>query len=224
MSQQEPTNNSQQKPSSEEERKKQFERMKERFSKNGVNSGGNKSPNVGGNNFYWIYGLIIVGLLVVTFYGSNFGPRMQEISQTQFEQQMLAKGDVMDINIVNQKEAYISINVDSLVKCNRYKDEKTGTALFPDKRFKGPHYKISVPNVEDFMRRVERVQTDSNIGKDRQVYPRSTEETSWMGELSLDHSYFINGGVMDSNDAPYEWWFGWSWANFQYRKIKSCVV
>lgn len=184
MSQQEPTNNSQQKPSSEEERKKQFERMKERFSKNGVNSGGNKNPNAGGNNFYWIYGLIIVGLLVVTFYGSNFGPRMQEISQTQFEQQMLAKGDVMDINIVNQKEAYVSINVDSLVKCNRYKDEKTGTALFPDKRFKGPHYKISVPNVEDFMRRVERVQTDSNIGKDRQVYPRSTEETSWMSELS----------------------------------------
>lgn len=180
--QQEPTNNHQQKPSAEEERRKQFERMKERFSKTGGN-GGAKGPN-SGNNFYWIYGLVIVALLIVTFYGSNLGSRIEETSQTHFEQQMLATGDVVDINIVNQKDAYISINTDSLIKCNRYKDEKTGKPHFPDARYKGPHFKISVPNVEDFMRRVEKVQLDANIAKERQVYPRSTEETSWMSELS----------------------------------------
>lgn len=182
MSQKEQTNNSQQRPNTEEERKKQFERMRERFAKNnGSNSG--KGGNNSGNNFYWIYGIVIVGLLVVAFYGSGFGPRPIETNQTYFEQQMLAKGDVMDINIVNEKEAYISVNTDSLTMCNRYKEEKTGKPFFADKRYKGPHFKLSVPNVEDFMRRVERVQTEAGLAKDKMIYPRSTEETSWLNEL-----------------------------------------
>src|ERR1043165_9487623 len=83
--------------SNEEERKKQFERMKEKFGKQNTPFGG--SGNKGGNNFYWIYGVVIVVLLSITFYGTGFSPRIKEISETAFEQDMLAKVDVIDINI-----------------------------------------------------------------------------------------------------------------------------
>ncbi len=81
----------------DEERKKQFEKMKEKFSKQPLMGGGGKNS---GNNFYWIYGVVIVGLLFVTFFGTNFSSRMIEISQVDFEQKMLAHGDVVGVDIV----------------------------------------------------------------------------------------------------------------------------
>lgn len=164
----------------EEERKKQFERMKEKFSKQ--TSGSNK--NNSGNNFYWIYGLVIVGLLFITFFGTNFSSRAIEISQVKFEQEMLAKGDVLNIDIVNEKYARIYINVDSLASCDRYKDPKTGIAYFADKKFRGPHFVLTVSSVDDFLRRIEKVQDEAQIQKERRVYPHSTEETNWMSELT----------------------------------------
>jgi cell division protease FtsH len=166
----------------EDERKKQFEKMKEKFSKQPSNFGSGKGSG-SGNNFYWIYGLVIVALLFITFFGAEFGNRrLVEVKQAKFETDMLAKGDVVDVNIVNEKYARITVNPDSL-KLDRYKDEKSGTAYFPDK-YKGPHFVITIPSVDDFLRRIEKVQDDAGIPKDRRVYARSTEETNWMNEMT----------------------------------------
>lgn len=166
----------------EEERKRQFEKMKEKFAKQTPGGGPNK--NSSGNNFYWIYGLVIVGLLFVTFFGTNFSSRAVEVSQVKFEQEMLAKGDVLNIDIVNEKYARIYVNVDSLAVCDRYKDPKTGMAYFSDKKFRGPHFVLTVSSVDDFLRRIEKVQDEAQIPKERRVYPHSTEETNWMNELT----------------------------------------
>lgn len=167
--------------SQEDERKKQFEKMKQKFSKQPSMGGGGKNT---GNNFYWIYGLVIVGLLFVTFFGTNFSARSVEVSQVKFEQEMLAKGDVINIDIVNEKFAKIYVNVDSLAVCDRYKDTKTGAAYFPDRKFKGPHFSLTVSSVDDFLRRIEKVQDEAQIPKERRVYPHSTEETNWMNEMT----------------------------------------
>jgi hypothetical protein len=50
------------------------------------------------------------------FFGQEFEGRVYEIGQTQFEQNMLAKGDVREIVIVNEKFAEIKINQDKLAK------------------------------------------------------------------------------------------------------------
>jgi ATP-dependent metalloprotease FtsH len=171
-------NDSQQ--SQDDERKKQFEKMKEKFSKQPSMGGGKNT----GNNFYWIYGLVIVGLLFVTFFGTNFSSRMVEKTQVDFEQNMLAHGDVVGIDIVNEKFARIFINPDSLVTRNVYKDPKTGIANFPDKKYPGPHYRLTISSVDDFLRRIEKVQDDAGISKDKRVYPHSVEETNWMNELT----------------------------------------
>lgn len=165
----------------EEERRRQFEKMKEKFAKQSP-SGSNK--NNSGNNFYWIYGLVIVGLLFITFFGTNFSSRAIEISQVRFEQEMLAKGDVLNIDIVNEKYARIFVNVDSLATCDRYKDPKSGTAYFPDRKFRGPHFVLTVSSVDDFLRRIEKVQDEAQIAKERRVYPHSIEETNWMNEMT----------------------------------------
>ncbi|MDP1800598.1 MAG: ATP-dependent zinc metalloprotease FtsH [Bacteroidota bacterium] len=167
--------------SSEEERKKQFERMKEKFSRPNSNFGGNKGGN-SGNNFYWIYGVVIAVLLFIVFYGNGFTPKLQEISQGKFYQDMLAKGDVKEVVIVNKTIARIYIDPDTIANANRYKDPKTARALFPDKNYKGPHYFITVPSIDNLMLGMEKVQNEAGIPKDKQVFARSIEETNWMSD------------------------------------------
>ncbi len=166
--------------SSEEERKKQFERMKEKFSRPNSNFGGNKSGN-SGNNFYWIYGVVIAVLLFIVFYGNGFTPRLAEVSQGKFYQDMLAKGDVTDVVIVNKTIARIYINPDSAATLNRYKNPKDGRALF-DKNYKGPHFYITVPSIDNLMLGMEKVQNEAGIPKEKQIFARSIEETNWMSD------------------------------------------
>jgi len=170
--------------SKEEERKRQFERMKEKFGKQNSPFGGQGNRGGGGNNFYWIYGLVIVALLFFTFYGSNFSVRLLETSMSNFEQQMLAKGDVKDINIVNKAIARITINPDSALHSKRYIDSKTGQQLFTEKNFRGPHFVVSIPSVDNFLQRVDKIKNDSGIPKEEQVYARSSEESSWTESIS----------------------------------------
>ncbi len=167
--------------SSEEERKKQFERMKEKFSRPNSNFGGNKSGGNSGNNFYWIYGVVIAVLLFIVFYGNGFTPRLAEVSQGKFYQDMLAKGDVTDVVIVNKTIARIYINPDSASTLNRYKNPKDGRALF-EKNYKGPHFFITVPSIDNLMLGMEKVQNEAGIPKEKQIFARSIEETNWMSD------------------------------------------
>jgi len=164
-------------PTPEDERKRQFEKMKEKFSKQSAGGFGKNS----GNNFYWIYGLVIVALLFITFFGTNFSSRIKEINQSKFEQDMLAKGDVQEINIVNEKMARISVNPDSL-HLDRYINPQDGKPYFA-KKVPGPHFVINISK-EDFLRRVEKVQEEAQIPKNKKVYPHFSEETSWASELT----------------------------------------
>ncbi len=163
----------------EQIRQKQFEQLKEKFFQNKKK----KLPDNGGSSFYWIYGLIIAIILFLTFFNNDALKRQIEISQTRFED-MLAHGDVTDIIIVNGKYAQIFINKDSLLKSLRYKDPNTGLPYFPDKKFRGPHFVVSIPSVEFFLNRVEKVQEAAAIPKEKLIFPRSVEETNWTDHLS----------------------------------------
>jgi len=162
--------------SQEEERKRQFERMREKFGRQGSSSGNKNS----GNNFYWIYGVVIAVLLFIVFYGNNFSSRLIEITPGKFYE-MLAHGDVVDVAIVNKTSARIYINPDTIAKANRYKG-KDGKALFPDRNYRGPHFTTTVPSVDNFLQSMEKVQTDAGIPKDKQVFARSVEETNWVSD------------------------------------------
>jgi ATP-dependent metalloprotease FtsH len=183
MSEQQNTQNNN-KQSPEEERKKQFDKMKERFGKKTQNTFGGSGG--GGNSFYWIYGLVIFALLTFVFFGQDFEGRMHEVDQIKFEQDMLAKGDVQSITIVNNKVAEITIKNDSLnLPRYRYID-KTGkeVPLFANpKTAHGPHFKLSVPDVKDFLEQVRTVQAEANIPPSIRVAPSSEERTNWTDHI-----------------------------------------
>lgn len=180
-------NTSNNKPSADEERKKQFEKMKEKFGKKSSNPFGGSGNNNGGNTFYWIYGLVILALLTFVFFGQDFEGRTHEVDQIKFEQDMLAKGDVQSIVIVNNKVAEITIKTDSLsLPRYAYVDSKTGKVvpLFPNpKAIKGPHFRMSIPDVKDFLEQVRSVQTNANIPETLRVAPSSEERTNWSGHM-----------------------------------------
>ncbi|MFO0321631.1 MAG: ATP-dependent zinc metalloprotease FtsH [Bacteroidota bacterium] len=176
-SNQEPTKSN----SQDEERKKQFEKMKERFGKKPQNPFGEQNNN-GGNSFYWIYGLVIVGLLAFVFMGQEFEGRVYPVDQSDFEQNMLAKGDVRKIVIVNDKIAEITINPDSL-KLDRYKiidKNKNLVSKFPaETAKKGPHFTISIADKKDFIEQVRNIQTAANIPQYLRVSPSGEERKDW---------------------------------------------
>jgi ATP-dependent metalloprotease FtsH len=180
----EPTNKNTDNTSQEDERKKQFERMKEKFGKqNGPNSGGNKnSAGNSGNNFYWIYGIVIAVLLFIVFYGNNFNSKLVPITQGQFFQEMLSKGDVRNVVIVNKSFARVSIDPDSAATSDRYKNDKTSRSYFPDRNYKGPHFVVTIPSIDNFLTGMEKVQNDAGIPKNKQVFADSIEETNWMSD------------------------------------------
>lgn len=171
------------KSSQEEERRKQFERMKEKFG---------KKPNMpfnqpgSGNNFYWIYGLVIVALLTFVFFGQDFSSHLYEVDETKFEQDMLAKGDVKKIVIVNEKFAEITVNQDSLHLPRYMGRDKQGNVVpyFKDpKTAVGPHFVVSVLDVKDFAEQVRRVQADANIPARDRVSPSREDRTEWTDHL-----------------------------------------
>lgn len=184
MSEQKPDNIENNKSaSSEEERRKQFEKMKDRFGKkpSGPFGGGN-----GGNSFYWIYGLVIVALLAFVFFGQDFEGRTYVIDQTQFEQDMLAKGDVKKIVIVNEKFAEITIQQDSLTLPRYTAQDKNGKPVryFSDpKNSPGPHFRLSIPDVKDFLEQVREVQIAANIPSVLRVSPSREDRTEWSDHL-----------------------------------------
>jgi ATP-dependent metalloprotease FtsH len=165
-------------PSPEEERKRQFERMKEKFSRQSNPFGGRG----GGNNFYWIYGVVVAVLLFIVFYGNDFNSRLVEVSQSKFFQDMLVKGDVQDVVIVNKTIARIKVNADSAATLDRYKDPRSGKAYFPDRNYKGPQFYVSIPSIDYFLTSMKEVQEEAGIPKEKQITARSVEETNWVSD------------------------------------------
>lgn len=180
-------NQSKQSPNSEEERKRQFEKMKERFGKKNNSSFGGGSNGPGGNTFYWIYGLVIVTLLAFVFLGQDFEGKVRPVDQYKFEQEMLAKGHVKKIVIVNEKYAEITIKPDSLKLMTYWEtDPRTGKQMpaFPNvKSAPGPHYVLSIPDVKDFLEQVRQVQNNAGLPNDIRVAPSSEERTQWTDHI-----------------------------------------
>ncbi|MBL7916944.1 MAG: AAA family ATPase, partial [Bacteroidia bacterium] len=97
---------------------------------------------------------------------------------------MLAKGHVKDVNIVNKSIAKITIYYDTILQSKQYVDDKSGQPLFPDKSYRGPHFIVSIPSVDNFLLRLEKVQNDAGIPKENQVLARSSDESSWTDSIS----------------------------------------
>ena len=96
-------------------------------------------------NPYWIYAVALVLLFITSIFNWGQGPK--EISQSDFETQLLKTGDVEKLNVVNRQ--YVEV----FIKSDRLKDEKYADVkhkMFSDAINLGPHYTFNIGTLENF--------------------------------------------------------------------------
>ena len=106
----------------------QIDKLKKQFAKNRCTKGDDKKPGTpknGGNkfNFYWIYAIIAVILIGFTLFDWEGGTKQTD--KYEFEREMLVKGHVEKVVLVDNKIIKIFILKDSLEKAKFHIDKKT---------------------------------------------------------------------------------------------------
>lgn len=119
---------------------KQPLRNQGRGSDSGDKSQGPKMPKF---NVYWIYGLILIALIVVSTFNLGQGP--QSLSYSLFEDQLLPSGDIKKIVVVtNEGVAEVTLNEAALDKHSElFRNGYTPTKI-------GPHFAVKIPTIDRF--------------------------------------------------------------------------
>lgn len=124
-------------------------------------------------NFYWVYGIILVGFLVAeVFSGINIGA--QEKSFSWFKDNLLTPHYVSRIVIVNNEEADIYLTKDAL-NLPQFKDVAHSSPA-------GPQYDIKINSGESFTEELNEAQKD--FPEQQKIYPDSESHSDWTNLLS----------------------------------------
>ena len=124
-------------------------------------------------NSYWIYGIVVVGLLTFSVFGDGSSQILKKTNISEFER-FLNDGDVMEVVVYNKNLAKVSLTKQALEKPIH---EATKTKnLFGQVNINGPHYQFEVGNLELFQRKLEEAE-DNNIAF---KYDFTTVENRWM--------------------------------------------
>ena len=124
-------------------------------------------------NSYWIYGIVVVGLLTFSMFGDGSSQTLKKTNISEFER-FLNDGDVMEVVVYNKNLAKVSLTKQALEKPIH---EATKTKnLFGQVNINGPHYQFEVGNLELFQRKLEEAE-DKNIAF---KYDFTTVENRWM--------------------------------------------
>jgi len=94
---------------------------------------------------------------------------VKEISQKEFEQDMLKKGEVKKLEVINGKEVDVYLTDDAL-KLKQNEDvakRRFGGGLNP-----GPHYKFYVLDAGKFQERMNEIQKDLPDDQQVEIFPK----------------------------------------------------
>jgi ATP-dependent metalloprotease FtsH len=129
-----------------------------------------KNPKKNKFNFYWVYGIIAVIFIALTF--TNMGDSVKETGWGDL-QEMLINGDVEKVVVVNREQAEIFLRREVLDK-SKYQEVK-------DQGYQGtgPHYVYSIGSYDSFKEDIERAQE----GMENPIYIRNEKRHNWSGEI-----------------------------------------
>ena len=128
-------------------------------------------------NPYWIYGVIIVLLLGMSFFGGdNDWQNLNKINISEFER-YLNDGDVSEVVVVNKNLARITLNKNGLNK--KIHERVTKKNFLGQDNSAGPHYQFEVGNLELFQRKLEKAENNKVAFN----YEFVTVENRWMDVL-----------------------------------------
>ncbi len=143
------------------------------------NSDKNKSnlprmKNKGKFNFYWIYAIMFLIIMIIYITGSTDGTRKTDWPQLM---EMLKNQHVSKVVVVNKDKAEIFIKKDILMEDPAYEDVRPGGGIGSGA---GPQYYMNISSAENFEDKLVEVQQ----GLDEIVYPEFENRTSWTDSLS----------------------------------------
>ena len=137
----------------------------------------NKKPVPQKFNPYWIYGIVIVLLLSMSFFGGdNNWQNLNKINIGEFER-YLNDGDVDEVVVVNKNLAQITLNQEALNK--KIHERVTKKNFLGQDNNKGPHYQFEVGNLELFQRKLEKAENNDIVFN----YEFVTIQNRWMDVL-----------------------------------------
>lgn len=124
-------------------------------------------------NSYWIYGSIILGLIIfnLMFLGEM---TTDTINFSEFTE-MVREGDVAKLEVVNKKDARVYIKKESLTK-SKYSKLKE-TSLSKNK----PHYIFNIGPPESFASEINKL--NAEVEPSKRVSPEYIDKENWMGPL-----------------------------------------
>ncbi|MBT8219206.1 MAG: ATP-dependent metallopeptidase FtsH/Yme1/Tma family protein, partial [Bacteroidia bacterium] len=136
------------------------------------NPKGDKEPRF---NVYWIYGLLIVAIIALQFFSSQMQESAQDFTWERFET-MVRDGDIKDLRIINEKQAFVTIKGNKLDK-DEYKDANRNKF-----RTDASHYQFNPGPIEVFAKKLDDLNAEIDDPLDR-VQPIYEERTDWLGPL-----------------------------------------
>ncbi len=106
-----------------------------------------------GFNSYWLFAILIIGLLATQFLSLNF--QTKPTSEDEFFGRFLPNNDVAKIAIVNKEAVEVYIKAESLKTKKEFSDIKQTKLGTPNK---GPHYSFEIVSIETFKQRFDEEQ------------------------------------------------------------------
>ena len=119
----------------------------------------------------WLY-ILLLALLIGQLAISYWGYKPEEISYTTFKREMLARGDVARIVVVNKESADVFIKPEKLGK---------GDYSALDTSNKGPHYTFNIGSVDNFEDAL--AQAQEGIEPENRIDVEYVTRTDWFGNI-----------------------------------------
>jgi cell division protease FtsH len=116
----------------------------------------------GGFNSYWLFAILIIGLLATQFLSLNF--QIKQTDEDFFFLKLVPSGDVSKVTIVNKEQVEVYIKSDSLKAKKQYADIKLTKLKTVNK---GPHYAFEVTSIESLKQKLDAAQ--SNIPYENRI-------------------------------------------------------
>lgn len=134
-----------------------------------------KQPQVPKFNFYWIYAIIIIAFLIMTFY-----PQDAAVKTTwqKVKSDMLVTHDVEKIIVVNEEVAEVYLRKEALEKENYKKEFKDRIAFTSEGT---PHYYFEIGDVRTFEEKLKESQKD--FPESERVEPEYVTRRNMWGEV-----------------------------------------
>jgi ATP-dependent metalloprotease FtsH len=141
---------------------------KNKESKPGDLFNGSKKPRF---NAVWLY--VLIGMTLVSIYLFDSGKQIQEIDWIYFKNELLLKGEVQKVVVVNNKDVEIYIKPEFL---SQPKHQKIASKGLSSLNRTGPQYKLGMLSLEGFEKRLEEAQ--ANVPEENRIYAIAKDKQS----------------------------------------------